>query len=188
MVQQRLQLHGRARRRTRARFPQTTPAPATGSRRRAAWLAVVVGHAASGAPHGTDFGGQHREQLGIRVTCRRATKVQAPEVLWNLPVPTRVTLVVVVDDHGTMKRPTRNSSAIDLPPPSTPGRRSLPPSRSVFAEMIGTNKRTVRRIRGQNLLLPCIARAEPPLVQPHVPAELGDRVAQPPGASASSRM
>ena len=43
--------------------------------------------------------GQHREQLRIRVTCWRATKVQAPEVIWNLLVATRVAVVVVVDDH-----------------------------------------------------------------------------------------
>ena len=63
-----------------------------------------------GAPHGTDFGGQHREQLRIRVAGRRATKVQAPEVIWNLSVPTRVAVVVVVDNHGHDEAPTRNGA------------------------------------------------------------------------------
>ena len=47
----------------------------------------------------TDFVGQHREQPGIRVTSTRATKLQAPEFIWNLLVPTRVARIVVVDNH-----------------------------------------------------------------------------------------
>src|SRR5215510_15022834 len=91
--------HDRARERRRARSPQTTPAPAMGSRHRAAWLPLRRS-CRTAAPHRTDFGGQHREQLRIRLTGWRATKVQAPEVIWHPPVATRVALVVVVDDHG----------------------------------------------------------------------------------------
>src|SRR4249920_513258 len=100
-------LHGRGRGRTRTRFPQTTRALATGSRRRAAW-SPLCGSRRVGAPHGTDFFGQHREQLGIRFTGRGATKVEAPEVIWNLPVPTRVTRVVGVDNHRHDEAATRN--------------------------------------------------------------------------------
>src|SRR5262245_38995527 len=99
--------HGRARGRTCARFPRTTAAPAMGSRRRAAWLPVRRS-CRTAAPHRTDFGGQHREQLRIRVTSRRATKVQAPEVIWHAPVETRVALVVLVDDHGHDEPATHN--------------------------------------------------------------------------------
>ena len=58
--------------------------------------------------------GQHREQIGVRIAGWRATKVQAPEVIWNLPVATRVAVVVVVDDHGHDEAPTQNASAIAL--------------------------------------------------------------------------
>src|SRR5258705_3929257 len=100
-------LPGRARERTPARFPQTPPAPATGSRRQAAWLSLCRSRRV-GAPHGTDFVAQHRQQLRIRLTFRRATKVQAPEIIWNLPVATQVALVVLVDNHRHDEAPTHD--------------------------------------------------------------------------------
>src|ERR1700739_4431831 len=91
-------LHGCARGRTRLRFPQTIRGPATGSRCRAAWLPSGLSRR-GGAPHSTDFVGQDLEQVLIGVAGRRATEVQAPERIWNMAIPTRVALIIVVDDH-----------------------------------------------------------------------------------------
>ena len=113
-------LHGRARRRTHARFPRTTPAPATGSRRRVAWSSLRWSRRAR-APHGTDFVGQHRRAAPASGSPAGARpKSKCLKVIWHLPIATRVTLVIVVDNHGHDEAPTQNASAIDLPPHSTP--------------------------------------------------------------------
>jgi hypothetical protein len=81
--------------------------PATSSRRRAAWSPLRRSRCV-GAPQGTDFLGQRREQIRIRIASWRATKVEIHELQWNLSVPTRVAVVVLVDDHGHDEAVTKN--------------------------------------------------------------------------------
>src|SRR5262245_7964306 len=157
---------------------RTTPIPAMGCPCRAAWLALRWSDG-SRAPHGTDLVSQHVDQPRIRITCRCTTKLQVPESFWNAPVSTRVTGVVAVDDNGHDEAATHYRAR---------SLNRLAPLSEDVAFVLGLRVRGDHRNEelnpvtntGQHLWLPCIARAYPVLVEPHISAKAADRITQPP--------
>src|SRR6201988_2129651 len=106
--------------------------------------------------------------------------MQAPELRWNLPITTRVTVVVDVDDHRHYEAPTQDGAR------SLSALHPLPECVAFLGAFRGRRHDRNKQSNGvanagQNILLPIIPRAYPTLIQPCIPANTGDRVVQPPG-------